>query len=87
MEMIMGVLAFCVFLLSRFCSFFPRRKNLAPRLFCAAKNFRETSAKLFCGKQKTHSAASGLEFRLIALTTNPPLASYLGGSQNRNQYE
>jgi hypothetical protein len=86
MEMIMGVLAFCVFLLSLFCSFF-LAANLAPRLFCAAKNFRETSAKLFCGKQKTHSAASGLEFSLIALTTNPPLASYLGGTQNRNQYE
>jgi hypothetical protein len=87
MEMIMGVLAFWSSCCRFSALFFLAAKNLAPRLFCAAKNFRETSAKLFCGKQKTHSAASGLEFPLIALTTNPPLASYLGGTQNRSQYE
>jgi hypothetical protein len=29
----------------------------------------------------------GRNFFFIALTTNSPLASYLGGTQNRNEYE
>jgi hypothetical protein len=37
--------------------------------------------------KKPTRLASGLEFLFIAMTTNSPLASYLGGTQNRNQYE
>jgi len=77
MEMIMAVLVLCVFVLSLFCFFAAN--------FSAANLFSPHES--FCGKQKTHSLASGLEFFLIALTTNSPLASYLGGTQNRNQYE
>jgi hypothetical protein len=54
-----------------------------PLVFC-----REFSwpAKSVGAKQKTHSVASGSEFLFAAVLTNSPLAPYLGGTQNRNQY-
>src|ERR1700719_1653988 len=54
-EMIMAVLA------KNVSSF---RRSLLARLFYAAKKFGEKTRSLFCGKQKTHSVASGSEFFL-----------------------
>jgi len=74
MEMIMAVLVFCA-------SFFGA---FVLSLFSV----------LFCGDNLTGRKIKnplvlrvGWNFSFIALTTNSPLASYLGGTQNRNQYE
>jgi thiol:disulfide interchange protein len=55
---------------------------LALSLFCFF-----SLQKIAAQNKKPTRLASGLEFPLIAVTTNSPLASYLGGTQNRNQYE
>jgi hypothetical protein len=65
--------------------FFDREK------FFPAISFPQTllrCKKLLPQNKKTHSAASGSEFFLYCFDfTNSPLAPYLGGTQNRNQYE
>jgi hypothetical protein len=58
-------------------------------LFLAAKICRKFSGAIFFRTQnkKPTRLRVGWNFSFIALTTNSPLASYLGGTQNRNEYE
>jgi hypothetical protein len=85
MEMIMAVLVFCVFLLSLFC-FFPHGENLSRDFFLPQKIPRK-DREIFAENKKPTRLRVGWNFFFTALTTNSPLASYLGGTQNRNQYE
>jgi hypothetical protein len=66
---------------SWFCPFFafPRGENL-PQIFRRDFFFKTQN-------KKPTRLRVGWNFSFIALTTNSPLASYLGGTQNRNQYE
>src|SRR5260370_400319 len=90
MEMIMVVLVLCSrFLCSRFlCSGSCVLCSVPFCFFCAAKSCRKFSGAISLPQNKKPTRLRvGWNFSFIALTTNSPLASYLGGTQNRNQYE
>jgi hypothetical protein len=60
--------------------------NIYRRTFFYRKKFRATSAKLLRKNKKPTRLRVGWNFSFTALITNSPLAPYLGGTQNRNQY-
>jgi hypothetical protein len=91
MEMIMTVLVLCMpfFVLPLFVfPFFLCLGSVPFLFFLAAKICRKFSGAIFLTQNKKPTRLRvGWNFFFIALTTNSPLASYLGGTQNRNEYE